>query len=183
MARIKGPRKVHRYSAEFKLKAVKLSQIEGVQVQDVADALDIHPFMLSRWRKEAREGRLKAPVAVAPEARAQQPRDLHRVAPVGLDPVAGAFGDQRRGDDQTVETLRPQVPMEHIGAGTGFVGEHELRGRGVKPANQLVDVRLSTPDRSHEHGRIGAVRLGVRDADEVLVDVQTDEKSSSLAHG
>jgi transposase-like protein len=64
MARIKGPRKVHRYSAEFKLKAVKLSQIEGVQVQDVADALDIHPFMLSRWRKEAREGRLKARVRV-----------------------------------------------------------------------------------------------------------------------
>jgi transposase len=61
MARIKGPRKVHRYSAEFKLKAVKLSQIEGVQVQDVADALDIHPFMLSRWRKEAREGRPKPP--------------------------------------------------------------------------------------------------------------------------
>ncbi|OFV81004.1 MAG: hypothetical protein A2Y78_00475 [Acidobacteria bacterium RBG_13_68_16] len=58
MARIKGPRKVHRYSAEFKLKAAKLSQIEGVQVQDVADALDIHPFMLSRWRKEAREGRV-----------------------------------------------------------------------------------------------------------------------------
>ena len=72
MARIKGPRKIHRYSAEFKLKAVKLSQIEGVQVQDVADALDIHPFMLSRWRKEAREGRLKARVAVAPEARAQR---------------------------------------------------------------------------------------------------------------
>ena len=36
MARIKGLRKVHRYSAEFKLKAVKLSQIEGVRVQDVA---------------------------------------------------------------------------------------------------------------------------------------------------
>ena len=25
MARIKGPRKIHRYSAEFKLKALKLS--------------------------------------------------------------------------------------------------------------------------------------------------------------
>lgn len=25
-------------------------------IQDVAAALDIHPFMLSRWRKEAREG-------------------------------------------------------------------------------------------------------------------------------
>ena len=29
MGRIKGPRKVHRYSAEFKVKAVKLSQIEA----------------------------------------------------------------------------------------------------------------------------------------------------------
>ena len=60
MARNKGPRKVQRYSAEFKLKAVKLSDLAGVLVQDVADALDIHPFMLSRWRKEAREGRLRA---------------------------------------------------------------------------------------------------------------------------
>jgi transposase len=69
MARIKGPRKVQRYTVEFKLKAVKLSALAGVQVQDVADALDIHPFMLSRWRKEAREGRLRARVAVTPQAR------------------------------------------------------------------------------------------------------------------
>ena len=69
MARIKGPRKVHRYTAEFKVKAVKLSELKGVQVQDVADALDIHPFMLSRWRKEVREGRLRARVAVARQAR------------------------------------------------------------------------------------------------------------------
>ena len=54
-----GLRKVHRYSAEFKLTAVKLSGMPGVQVQTVADALDIHPFMLSRWRKEARDGVLK----------------------------------------------------------------------------------------------------------------------------
>ena len=69
MARIKGPRKVQRYSAEFKLKAVELSELAGVLVQDVADALDIHPFMLSRWRKEAREGRLRVRVAVAPTVR------------------------------------------------------------------------------------------------------------------
>jgi transposase len=69
MARIKGPRKIHRYTAEFKVKAVKLSELKGVQVQDVADALDIHPFMLSRWRKEVREGRFRARVAVAPQAR------------------------------------------------------------------------------------------------------------------
>ena len=59
-----GPRKVQRYSLEFKLKAVKLSQLEGVEVQAVADALEIHPFMLSRWRKEARDGVLRGRVAV-----------------------------------------------------------------------------------------------------------------------
>ena len=36
MARIKGPRRVQRYTAEFMLQAVKLSQLEGVLVQDVA---------------------------------------------------------------------------------------------------------------------------------------------------
>ena len=56
MGRPIGPRKVHRYSVGFKLTAVKLSRMAGVQVQTVADALDIHPFMLSRWRKEARDG-------------------------------------------------------------------------------------------------------------------------------
>jgi transposase len=69
MTRIKGPRKVQRYSAEFKLKAVKLSDLAGVQVKDVAEALDIHPFMLSRWRKEASDGRLRAPGRVTLKAR------------------------------------------------------------------------------------------------------------------
>jgi len=38
--------------------AVRLSELAGVEVQEVAESLYIHPFMLSRWRKEAREGRL-----------------------------------------------------------------------------------------------------------------------------
>lgn len=59
-----GPRRVQRYGLEFKLKAVRLSQVEGVEVQSVADALDIHPFMLSRWRKEARDGVLRGRVSV-----------------------------------------------------------------------------------------------------------------------
>lgn len=51
--------RAHRYTVEFKLGAVKLSKLPGVQVQHVAEALDIHPFMLSRWRKEVRDGRLR----------------------------------------------------------------------------------------------------------------------------
>jgi transposase InsO family protein len=54
-----GLRKVHRYSTQFKLTAVKLSHMDGVEVQTVAYALDIHPFMLSRWRKEVRDGVVK----------------------------------------------------------------------------------------------------------------------------
>jgi len=59
MARMKEPKKVPEYTPEFKLKAVKLSQIDGIQVQDVAAALEIHPFMLSKWRKLAREGKIR----------------------------------------------------------------------------------------------------------------------------
>ena len=59
-----GRPKVRRYSLEFKLKAVKLSQLPGVEVQAVADALEIHPFMLSRWRKEARDGVLRGRVTL-----------------------------------------------------------------------------------------------------------------------
>ena len=51
-----GPRKTNRYSDEFKATAVRLSDLPDVLIQDVAEALDIHPFMLSRWRKLAREG-------------------------------------------------------------------------------------------------------------------------------
>lgn len=51
-----GLRKIHRYSDEFKATAVKLSSLPEILIQDVAEALDIHPFMLSRWRKEMREG-------------------------------------------------------------------------------------------------------------------------------
>ena len=58
-----GPRKVQRYSLEFKLKAVKLSQVKGIEVQAVADALEIHSCMLSRWRKEARKGILRGRVS------------------------------------------------------------------------------------------------------------------------
>ena len=51
-----GPRKTNAYGVQFKATAVRLSDLPDVLVQDVAAALDIHPFMLSRWRKQAREG-------------------------------------------------------------------------------------------------------------------------------
>lgn len=64
MAAPVGPKKVKRYSDEFKIQAVKLANHPEIQTQDVAHALDIHPFMLSKWKKDYREGKLK-PVANA----------------------------------------------------------------------------------------------------------------------
>lgn len=51
-----GPRTTYKYTDKFKATAVKLSQLPGVASKDVAESLFIHPFMLSRWRKEMREG-------------------------------------------------------------------------------------------------------------------------------
>jgi transposase len=64
-----GPRTVRRYSDDFKLTAVRLSQQPGLQVQTVAAALAIHPFMLSKWRKDARDGRLTGRAPTAPPVR------------------------------------------------------------------------------------------------------------------
>ena len=76
-----GPRKVTRYSEQFKATAVKLSSLPGVLIRDVAAALDIHPFMLSLWRKEVREGVIVAKSAkldVQTSAELKRLRDLER---------------------------------------------------------------------------------------------------------
>src|SRR5690606_5958625 len=39
--------------------AVRLSHTPGMQVKTVATALGIHPFMLSKWRKDVRDGTLR----------------------------------------------------------------------------------------------------------------------------
>ena len=60
MAKYNNPRKTWRYADEFKVRAVEMSYREGIQIQHVAEGLGIHPFMLSRWRKEYREGKIKS---------------------------------------------------------------------------------------------------------------------------
>jgi transposase len=62
MAARLSKKRLPRYSREFKVKAVRLTRMPGMEVQGVAEALDIHPVMLSRWRQEAREGRLRGSV-------------------------------------------------------------------------------------------------------------------------
>ena len=47
-----------RHDLQFKCQAVTLANHPEIRTQDVAAALGIHPFMLSRWKKEMRDGKL-----------------------------------------------------------------------------------------------------------------------------
>lgn len=79
-----GRMKKSRDSHEFKVTAVKMAHAPNIETKAVAEALHLHPFMLSRWKKEVREGTLKGlaysdlqeqkavEVAVAEEKRIRQ---------------------------------------------------------------------------------------------------------------
>ena len=74
-----GPQKINRYGIAFKLRAVQLSNQPGVLIKDVAESLCIHPFMLSRWRKEVRDGELVGKVAPLDTAAVAELRRLREV--------------------------------------------------------------------------------------------------------
>ena len=76
-----GPQKINRYGIAFKLKAVQMSNQRGVLIKDVAESLCIHPFMLSRWRKEVRDGELvgkPAPIDGAAVAELRRLREVEQ---------------------------------------------------------------------------------------------------------
>jgi transposase len=74
-----GPQKINRYGLEFKLRAVRMSEQSGVLVKDVAESLCIHPFMLSKWRKQVRDGVLNGK---PPELDAAAVAELQRLREV-----------------------------------------------------------------------------------------------------
>jgi transposase len=51
--------KKHRYSNEFKVTAVKLANAPDIETKAVAEALHIHPFMLSRCKKGGPRGEIE----------------------------------------------------------------------------------------------------------------------------
>jgi transposase len=76
-----GPVKIKNYGVEFKLRAVQLSNQPGVLVKDVAESLCIHPFMLSKWRKQVRDGELVGkppPIEVEAVSELRRLRDVEK---------------------------------------------------------------------------------------------------------
>ena len=71
-----GPRAIRKYSDEFKLTAVRLSHQPDHQPglgEDRGGGAGDHPFMLSKWRKDVRDGVIRGrapkrpPLGPAPE--------------------------------------------------------------------------------------------------------------------
>jgi transposase len=76
-----GQPTIKNYGLDFKLRAVQLSQQPNVLVKDVADSLGIHPFMLSKWRKQVRDGELAGkppPIEPVAVAELQRLRDVEK---------------------------------------------------------------------------------------------------------
>jgi len=108
-----GPRTTYRYSAEFKSTAVRLSQIPGVAVGDVAESLYIHPFMLSFWRKQAREGLIVTKGVAVDKELAVELKELRKVKKAyeqlkvehDLLKKAIAFTSERRANDLPLSSI------------------------------------------------------------------------------
>ena len=47
------------YNFQFKHTAVRVSNHPDIQANHVAQALEIHPIMLYRWRQEMRQGKIE----------------------------------------------------------------------------------------------------------------------------
>jgi transposase len=124
MAAPVGPKKVHRYSLEFKIQAVRLANHPEIETQDVAHALDIHPFMLSKWKKDFREGKLK-PAAEA--AGLSLPKAL-RVS--FADPEKRALKKQVKKLEAKVEARREVRALERKLAALEV--EHDLLKKAIR---------------------------------------------------
>ena len=74
-----GPRTTYKYSEEFKSTAVRLSHLPDVSVHDVAESLCIHPFMLSRWRKQVRDGEIMSKHVKVNKEAAAELKELRRM--------------------------------------------------------------------------------------------------------
>ena len=126
------------------------------------------------WRRDVHGRQIPRP---------QQPRQRDSIAPVGLYFVAGLPRDERRRDHLAGEALVGEVAVQVIATRAGFVGEDQRRRLGLQSPNQLVKVGVARAYRAEKHRRRGAVALGMRDGDRVLVHVQTNKKRCRLCHG
>jgi hypothetical protein len=108
---------------------------------------------------------------------------LDSIAAVSLDSISCPPWDERWCDHQALEALLGEVPIESVAAGASFVGEDKLLSLGLQSANHLIDVALTSTDGTEESDLGRSILRGIGYRDEVLVDIQTNEKGGIMLHG
>src|SRR5207245_372075 len=130
-----------------------------------------------------RAWRARTTVAGGEVTGGQESGELHRIAPVGLDAVAGLSGNERRGDDQAGDATTGEVAVQNVAARPRLVRDDETVGLLLEPADEPVDVGRAGADAA-DVGDVGAAVLrNVGDRDGVLVNIETDEQRDGCLHG
>ncbi len=78
MAKIKSKERVLEYSKEFKVMVVKLTHLDNVQIKQISECMGLHPLMVSRWRKEVRDGKLFSDATRRVQMTLKAPSDLKK---------------------------------------------------------------------------------------------------------
>jgi hypothetical protein len=115
--------------------------------------------------------------------RASQAGQWHGVPAVGVDPITGLLGNQRRRHHPAVRALVRQLAVEPGATGAGVVDEEQMFGLGWPLADELIAITLAGANGA-KIGDLGTVLLrDVRHGNRVLVDVHPDGQRARLAQG
>jgi len=160
---------VSRYGDQFKATAVQLSSLRGVLIKDVAAALDIHPFMLSLWRKQVRDGVIVAKGAkldVKTRAVLKRLKELERQSEALLERIRRVHEASRGiyGSPRVFQALRQQGCKASENRVARVMRVHRIRAR-------VATIRYTNPKRQRffDSGRNEQLRLELTGPDQVWV--------------
>jgi hypothetical protein len=114
-------------------------------------------------------------------AGAKRESEITGIAAVGLDPVAGAFGDQRGRRHDAVLGLTAQVALEPEPARARLVDELQASAPG-EFLDQAINRILLGADGPDIDGWVHRDATHTGDGDGVFVNVETDEDSGIVSH-
>lgn len=106
--------------------------------------------------------------------RAVLQRQLLRVPPVGLDPIARLSSNQRRRSDDAAMPEIGELAIDAISASAGFIAEFEPTAVLAQSLGELGHVQRRIGDRADEAYCSVATLLGSGDRQCSFVDVETD---------
>lgn len=107
-------------------------------------------------------------------ASAVQPGKVDRIPPVGLDAVTGLARDQRRSDHGTSVPALGQLPLNAVAARAGLITKPQLAAAAAESCSQRLQGNWGVRDLSMLAHFPPLARLGHRDRDRILVNIQAD---------